>query len=178
MWTFCIVILTTLCIPFSAGYFDNQTSSELNSFFISSFRNFWAFSIAWVIFALDFGSWTFFDKILSHKLWLPLGKLSFCLFMVHPVLQSSLMSSQKQPISFDRLQMVNEISIHFSAKIFNKNNFQINNVLGDLSLAFVIAIFLHLFVEEPFTQLGKLISRNWSEKIEIKKIEDFKITVP
>jgi peptidoglycan/LPS O-acetylase OafA/YrhL len=111
MWTLCIITLTTVSVAFNADYLYNETSLELNSLFISTSRNFWAFSVSWVIFALDFGSCKWLGDFLSHKLWLPLGKLSFSIYLAHPVLQYALMSSQKQSISFDRLQMVSEISI-------------------------------------------------------------------
>lgn len=49
-----------------------------------------------------------------------------------------------------------------------------NNFCADISTTFLISILLHLLVEEPFTQIGKHVTRNWSRQSEVNKIDDAK----
>lgn len=106
MWTFTIIALSTILVAFNADYLYSETSPKLNAFFISTARNFWGVLIAWFVFALHFGSCKWLGDFMSHRFWMPLGKLSFSIYLTHPVLQYVLITSNKQPIDFGTLQLV------------------------------------------------------------------------
>lgn len=106
MWTLSFAALSFVGLTFILKYWDGQTSPVFNAFFLIAYRNIWALSMAWFIFAFEYGSWKWLGDVLSHKLWLPLGRLGLSLYLVHPALQIALLSSQKHPISYDSFQMV------------------------------------------------------------------------
>jgi peptidoglycan/LPS O-acetylase OafA/YrhL len=101
VWTAVIAFFATL------GLLNNEESS--NALFFSSNRNVWALFIVWFIFALDCGTLKRLGDFLSHKLWMPLGKLSYSIYMTHTLVQMALIVSQKQPTNFDVFRMVKQI---------------------------------------------------------------------
>lgn len=103
MWTFTCITFGTFLIT---KYLYGEIPQLMDSLTISTIRNFYGIVIAWMILKLEFGSWKWLGNFMSHKLWAPLGKLSFSLYLIHPVLQYTMMASRKQPIDFEKLQMV------------------------------------------------------------------------
>jgi hypothetical protein len=107
MWTVSIVIVAMIFFPYMCNVLNRSTSYVYSSFYITSFRSFWAMSLAWLIFALETGSAKWLRDLLSHRFWSPFGKLGLSLYLVHPTLQYALIISQKNAMNFDTLQMVN-----------------------------------------------------------------------
>jgi peptidoglycan/LPS O-acetylase OafA/YrhL len=106
MWILSVISIVGNTWAFVAGYWNDQLSLEYNALFTATYRFSWALPIAWWIYALDSGSGEKFNEILSHRFWIPLGKLGFCLYLVHPVFQYALLSSQTSPITFGMLEVV------------------------------------------------------------------------
>lgn len=111
MWTIAISVFAATSLTYVLKYLSDETSIAFNAFFIASSRNLWALSVAWFIFAFDCGSGRWINDFLSHRYWIPIGRIGLCLYLVHPVVQYASVSSQKQPISIDMLQMVSAIFI-------------------------------------------------------------------
>jgi peptidoglycan/LPS O-acetylase OafA/YrhL len=122
LWTLSLATLLSIHALISHGYF---TSFELNSFIISTHKNFGAVLFAWRVCALNSGSNKWFNDFLSWKFWLPLEKLSFSIFLVHPMIQYALISSQRQPNNFEA-QIVN-YKLNFSFSIFSELKYLKNN---------------------------------------------------
>jgi peptidoglycan/LPS O-acetylase OafA/YrhL len=82
------------------------------------------------------GGWV--GKFLGSRYWAPLSRLSYCGYLIHPVIMFYWYFAQQQYFDF---------SIPWYAM----------NFLGFLSMTFVAAAVLHLTVEAPVSNLVKLI---------------------
>lgn len=95
-----------ISLAFMSDYFLRETSKIINSTFLATYRMLWAVSMAWVIFAFDNGSFKWISWLFNHKLWIPIGKLSLSMYLIHPIVIAAQISSNKQPIDFELLLMV------------------------------------------------------------------------
>ena len=79
-----------------------------NALFLALIRNIWSFGIAVVSFVCYYGGCKPINDFLSHKCWMPVAKLGFSLYLVHPVLQHNLIGHKQQPLNLDTIPMVTE----------------------------------------------------------------------
>lgn len=121
-WSISIMLFVFIASSFLSGYFLHETSKLINSTFLATFRLLWTVSMAWVIFAFDNGSWKWISRIFNHKLWIPLGKLTLTMYLVHPIVIASRISSNKRPIDFEIFELVRTNIISHIRKI-NDDNF-------------------------------------------------------
>lgn len=107
MWILCIAVMSAVVFTINFLFNETETFYELNFLFIVTGRNIWAIVIAWIVFALHFGPCNKrLGDFMSHRFWMPLGKLTFCIYLTHPVVQYVLTSIQNKPIDYEKIPMV------------------------------------------------------------------------
>lgn len=103
-----IGVFTPVLAFVAQGIFLNDDSSpELHAIYLSSYNNVFGFFFAWLIIAFESGTIKWIDNFVLHKLWKPLGKLTFCIYMVHPVILSLQITTHTNVIDFDTTYIVN-----------------------------------------------------------------------
>lgn len=108
MWMFAFVTIA-LAAFISIIYDFIGKDFALNAFLISFSRIVWGVTIAWVIYACHSGYGGFVNKFLSSRLWIPVGRIGFSLYLVHPVLMYNF--AAMDPTNFDTSHMVKAIKI-------------------------------------------------------------------
>jgi len=90
-------------------YFEpDKEIPDVPRFLYAGFSRFaWATCVAWVIFSCVKGYGGPINAFLSWKIFIPLGRLGFCVFLVSLHLQMVLHLSFRQPITFENYSMVN-----------------------------------------------------------------------
>lgn len=78
----------------------------LNALFIGFVRILWGIAIAWIVFACHSGIGGFVNEFLSCRLWKPVGRIGYSLYLVHPVLMYNFNASKERPINLEMPQMV------------------------------------------------------------------------
>jgi peptidoglycan/LPS O-acetylase OafA/YrhL len=104
MWKSSITMF--LLLLSSIQYLKEKSSQELNSLFLGSGHILSSFPFAWTILGIDSGSCRKIGDFLSHKYWMPFGKLSYSIYMVHSVIQHALIFSNKQANKIGTSQLV------------------------------------------------------------------------
>ncbi|XP_054271668.1 nose resistant to fluoxetine protein 6-like [Macrosteles quadrilineatus] len=107
-----------------------------SALYISLHRVCWAVAVAWLIFACETDNAGLLRSFLASRLFQPLGRLAFSLYMVHGGIQYAMVASQQAPQYFSSLYMARD-------------------VLGELMLSIGQAVLLSLSVEAPFIRLEK-----------------------
>jgi peptidoglycan/LPS O-acetylase OafA/YrhL len=106
--------------------------------FFSMSRLTWALSISWIIFACHYGYGGPINSFLSIKSFIPLTRLSYCAYLIHPPIMQFFNYSQQALFHASGLTLV-------------------YIAIGHIFLTFFIAFGFTLFFEIPFVAVEKLI---------------------
>jgi peptidoglycan/LPS O-acetylase OafA/YrhL len=97
-------------------------------------RIFWCLSLAWIILACHLSYGGIFKRFLSLLIWMPISKLSFCIYLVHLPVQLVYLASIRSPQFFS--------SFRATYKFF-----------GDFGVSFFVALAWALMFEYPTLNL-------------------------
>ncbi|XP_070533929.1 nose resistant to fluoxetine protein 6-like [Ptychodera flava] len=97
-------------------------------------------AVAWVIFACATGNGGPVDSLLSWNAWSPLSRLTYCAYLVHPIVMYLYYWSRKTVINYTELNMI----YYFVA---------------NLVLSYAVAFVVSLAIESPMIGLEKIIFR-------------------
>ncbi|XP_058444050.1 nose resistant to fluoxetine protein 6-like [Malaya genurostris] len=136
--------LMLMCI--FGGYPLNQFDSENNpiiadALYESAKHVMWAVSTSWIIFACTNGYAGPVNKILCLSVWQPLGKLSYCMYLVHLPVQMILTGSLRTVRHFSDLHTI-------------------HTFWGDFMFTAFVSIIWTLCFEIPFGNLDMLLLRS------------------
>lgn len=129
-------MLTVIFIPIN-WHTPYVSETKIETTLYQTFHAFfWSLSIAWIIFACCHNYGGFINHFLSHPFWLPLSRLSFCMYLVHLQMQHIMIASRKTS------GYLNDFTI-------------LNAFCGDVGFAFLIGLVWSLMFECPFNILTK-----------------------
>ena len=166
-------VFAVICLYcFVCSSLNDDSSSVSHAIFVAAMQNMTGIIFAWLILVFESGTFSCIDNFVLHKIWKPLGRLTFCIYLVHPVIINFYILKRKELIDID-----NDYTVSFSIfspdnKKFLNSPFQLSIIFAVLPLTFVFSIITHLLVEVPFTKvqvcfssyLSQLISKNTSDK--------------
>lgn len=113
--------------------------SRTEALFYNAFcRSAYSVGLAWLIYVCETGHGGFLTKLLSWKLWIPLSRLTYCAYLVHPMLIHGYYQSYQKAFHFTELVAV-------------------TNFMGFLLMSYGLAFAFSLVFESPFMNLEKLI---------------------
>lgn len=124
------------------GLYGRHLSIEATATYVALSRITWAIGISWILIACHTNNAGFLNKLLSLKVWVPLSRLSFCAYLLNPLLINSVYLQSESAVHVDFLPTVSENHIQkFLQDILNKTDCFIvseNNVsrnrIDDLSV--------------------------------------------
>ncbi|BET00700.1 transferase activity, transferring acyl groups other than amino-acyl groups [Nesidiocoris tenuis] len=117
---------------------DYVYNKWLSSTYIGSYRLFWGLGLAWIILACDNGWGGPVNRFLSWNIFGPLGRLTYCIYLVHVGVMLVGVGSTRN-------------SIYYS------DFFQAHSFLGDMVLCVAVAAAFSLLMESPLMILEKLV---------------------
>ncbi|XP_066923938.1 nose resistant to fluoxetine protein 6-like isoform X3 [Clytia hemisphaerica] len=135
---FCVVYA-----PYFRAYqFAGEHYSKAENVIYGSMSEFtWALVVAWVLYACHNGFAGFINTFLSWKCWIPLSRLTFGAYLLHPLV-------------IFYFFLVQENSFHF------QNNIFAFAYVSNLFFSFVMAFILAMSVEYPVMNLEKLLFKH------------------
>ncbi|OAD61800.1 Nose resistant to fluoxetine protein 6 [Eufriesea mexicana] len=120
------------------GIVNKNISINTSMLYTSLSRTCWAFGISWLVIACCTNNGGIVNKILSYSGWIPLSKLTYCTYLLNPIIVLSFYSFNNYTIFIDVL-----------SSIFM--------FLGTIIICYISAILLSLISEVPFITLQRLI---------------------
>ncbi|XP_055844711.1 nose resistant to fluoxetine protein 6-like isoform X2 [Episyrphus balteatus] len=82
-----VLSLGTLLAIVFAPHFSLKSSYTVSVFHAAIYEGLkrvsWSIALAWIVFACHFGFGSKVNSILSHPYWQPLGRLTYCMYLVH-----------------------------------------------------------------------------------------------
>ncbi|XP_074654644.1 nose resistant to fluoxetine protein 6-like isoform X2 [Tubulanus polymorphus] len=138
----CIAAVCCLAPLYGIYYSYNgyPLSQVASSTYQALFRASWAVGLGWVIFACLTGYGGIVNSILSWKALIPLSRLTYCAYLVHPVIMFVVYLSLRRPVYADNL-------------------FVIYYFLGHVVMSYMVALVASLAFESPMIGLEKLLLR-------------------
>ncbi|XP_059484177.1 nose resistant to fluoxetine protein 6-like [Neocloeon triangulifer] len=109
-----------------------------NAAYASLHRVGWALTVAWVIVGGCTTRFGILQPLLQIHAFLPLSRLTYCAFLTHGAVQLYTLATLRQPefMSFPKLFWM---------------------ASGDITISFIIALFVHLFFEAPLGGIQKML---------------------
>uniref|UniRef100_A0A1I7UTZ5 NRF domain-containing protein n=1 Tax=Caenorhabditis tropicalis TaxID=1561998 RepID=A0A1I7UTZ5_9PELO len=147
--------LVVFCL-FSTYDYDKRVYWSV--FIRASYYNFsrlaWSLAVSWAIIANHMGWGGPIDAFMSHPMWQPFGRLSYCAYIVHYVVLYLYLS-------------IGDVSIHFYSTFQIFIYYSVPTTL----LSYIFAFFWSCFFEIPFLKLEKMLIETI---ISTKKVDDIK----
>ncbi|XP_015175156.1 PREDICTED: nose resistant to fluoxetine protein 6 isoform X2 [Polistes dominula] len=118
------------------GIYRRRVSILASVFYIALGKIAWAIGIAWIVIACCTNNGGILNRILSFKVWIPLSRLTYIVYLINPILITSIQSFSETPSHIDFLQ--NGLSF-----------------LGYIMVNFICSYLLSLMFETPYLLLVK-----------------------
>ncbi|XP_076353848.1 nose resistant to fluoxetine protein 6-like isoform X2 [Tachypleus tridentatus] len=134
----CWLVAAGLCLSVVYGTYHVDMSNSTNSFYNTLSHTAWAVGVGWVIYACVTGHGGFIDTLLSWKFWIPLSRLTYCAYLIHPLVMYWYYLSSKTTMYVTHPLMV-------------------INFLAFLVVSYSLALVASLAFESPMMALEKLI---------------------
>ncbi|KAG8289170.1 hypothetical protein J6590_003508 [Homalodisca vitripennis] len=139
LWTLAVASMAwALFGGHSLFLLDSPYSRWQSSLYIGFYRLFWSAGIAWLILACTTGYGGFLNKIFSLPVWVPLGRLTYCIYLTHVAVILYSIGGMRKPQHFSYYNMILKF-------------------LGELIISTILAAILSLMIEAPLMVLEKVI---------------------
>ncbi|GIY20664.1 nose resistant to fluoxetine protein 6 [Caerostris extrusa] len=139
------IVASTITLACMYGLYHRDQSRVEIAFYNSFSRTCFAFGLAWVIFVCVTDQGGVVNNILSWKALIPLSRLTYCAYLVHPIVEILYFASVKQLIHFQHITLV----IYF---------------LGFLFVSYAAALVTSLLFESPVIRLERLIRNKFTAR--------------
>ncbi|KAG8035844.1 hypothetical protein G9C98_002970 [Cotesia typhae] len=102
LWLFWII--GSMCnIITLFGLYGRHLSIATTAVYVAVSRITWAIGISWLLIACQTNNAGFINKLLSLKVWIPLSRLSYCAYLLNPLLINSIYLQSESAIHIDFL---------------------------------------------------------------------------
>ncbi|XP_043488913.1 nose resistant to fluoxetine protein 6-like [Polistes fuscatus] len=118
------------------GLYRRRVSGLGAVFYTALSRTVWAIGIAWVVIACCTNNGGIVNRILSWKVWIPLSRLTYAVYMINPILIIS-------------VNLYSETSLHFELLPFFISG------VGYVVVSYICAYVVSLMFEMPYVSLMK-----------------------
>ncbi|CAI5442428.1 unnamed protein product [Caenorhabditis angaria] len=109
----------------------------------------YALALGWVVFACTTGNGGPVDTILSWRLFVPLSKITFCAYLLHPIMLQIYNLSRPQPFHFTTFGQM------------------LRHTVEAVVASYLMAFFFALAFEKPFTKIDEMLLPS-TKKVEVK----------
>ncbi|KAI1292044.1 Nose resistant to fluoxetine protein 6 [Halotydeus destructor] len=136
-WTAAITLNLAILFsmaPANMGYLPSDAMAALYS---STSRTLWATTLAWVTYACLAGRGGVINSFLSWKVWVPLSRLTYSAYLIHPIVMVSFYGSRQTTFEFSHFLML-------------------YLTLGHLVLTYALSFILSTLIESPIVALEKI----------------------
>ncbi|XP_062596125.1 O-acyltransferase like protein-like isoform X2 [Saccostrea cucullata] len=104
-WIIALICLSSLVFGSTELYRGHKFSTAVSALYNSLSTTTWGLGVAWIIFACSIGYGGFINTFLSARLWSPLSRLTYCAYLVHPVIIHVYIMSQRDTFYYTDINM-------------------------------------------------------------------------
>ncbi|GFT13903.1 nose resistant to fluoxetine protein 6 [Nephila pilipes] len=135
-----LAALSSASVVFATGFWYrvHRPSAFETLLYAAFYKVAFTGGVAWMTFCCITGHGGIINKILSWKVWRPMGKLTFLIYLIHPILQVSYIANFRTIQEFTHIQLILQ-------------------GFGYFVMSMLLAVICNLLVESPFANLEKII---------------------
>ncbi|XP_067661104.1 nose resistant to fluoxetine protein 6-like [Haliotis asinina] len=137
-WASAAAICLAVLYGLDGDSHGHKLSHSVAALYNTVARTAWAVGVAWVIIACATGNGGFVNTLLSWEAFIPLSRLTYCTYLVHPVIMELYYFSQRQ------LFYVSDLNMAYC-------------FLGNMGISYAVAAIVSLTFESPMMGLEKAI---------------------
>jgi peptidoglycan/LPS O-acetylase OafA/YrhL len=139
-WTLsALVIAVVILSPYPLLQKNYQEYSLIADASFDAFKRVaWCMAVGWIIIACQLNCGGFVKRFLTLSIWMPISKLSYCIYLVHILIQLVYMASIRSPMYFSDFRVI--------YKFF-----------GDFAMAFIFAFLIAVTFEYPTLRIIKIL---------------------
>ncbi|XP_052092431.1 nose resistant to fluoxetine protein 6-like [Mytilus californianus] len=130
----------------------DRLSTDVAALYTATHRMVWGACVCWVIFACATGNGGIINTILSWKVFVPLSRLTYCAYLVHPIVIYYYLLRRQRLIHFSDTEVTYEF-------------------LGHVVLSYAVALVASLVFESPMMGLEKALLKRKERKDEIVNVK-------
>ncbi|XP_064616949.1 nose resistant to fluoxetine protein 6-like [Liolophura sinensis] len=113
-------------------------SPDINALYMGTSRFAWSLGLAWVALACATGKGGPVNDILSWRVWAPLGRLTYCAYLFHPLVLFCYYGNKRKTVHYTDIEL---------STVF----------VGNLTLSYAVAFLVSMIVEALMLSLEKLV---------------------
>lgn len=119
-WSFSILLLLTVILSQYPLQQENFEDNPLiaDAFYDAFKRIAWCLALTWIIIACQLNYGGIINRFLSLPVWLPISKLSFCIYLIHLPIQLIYLGSIRSPQYFSNFRAFYKFFGDFSVSFF------------------------------------------------------------
>ncbi|XP_059481023.1 nose resistant to fluoxetine protein 6-like [Neocloeon triangulifer] len=137
-WALCLAVLYAVVFgSYDIFQYGRENDSMEAALYGGLHRPAWALAVGWIIFACNCGYGGWITTFLSARVFQPLSKLSYSIFLTHYIVLMVNTGRMRTAVYVDEYTLLHMF-------------------LGDILLVFAISLVLYLFVEAPLFELVKI----------------------
>jgi peptidoglycan/LPS O-acetylase OafA/YrhL len=139
-----LAFLLVYCVTgFQARLLKHNNTQFEDALWLAVNRPLWGGILAWVTFTCLTGAGGWVTDILAAPLWLPISRLTFCAYLLHPIVLNTFYNTLKHPVYYQ-----DGIAVFY--------------FLGSAIVSYLAAAAVAVTVELPFAQMEEVFaSRRW-----------------
>lgn len=135
-------LMTLMGAVVTFGVYGPVTGATLTpgiaALYNATYRSVWGVVVSWIVFACVTGHGGFINTLLSWEAFVPLGRLTYCVYLVHPILLYYYTATTRQTI-------------------YVTNNTLGYAFIGTLVLSHMLAFLVSVVLEAPMKELEKVV---------------------
>ncbi|XP_069121441.1 nose resistant to fluoxetine protein 6-like [Argopecten irradians] len=137
-WTVSLTCVTSVVYGTLEENKGHLNSLQVDGVYNALSKTAWSLGLAWIVFACNTGYGGIITQFLSSPLWGPFGRLTYCAYLIHPIMMYAFILNQRYPIYFTDVNMIYMF-------------------LGHWLMSYGLAFFVSLAFEAPMIGLEKAI---------------------
>ena len=105
-WTFTVVSTLGVILAMFPANNGHIPDVHIAAAYSATSRIIWSLGLSWITFASMHSYGGFIQTFLSFKVWVPLSRLTYCAYLVHPIIIAIFYGSRHQTFDYSTYLMV------------------------------------------------------------------------
>lgn len=159
-WTLSVGVLLYLLY----GLFKIELTKFAAAAYSSLSHSAWAMALAWIVIACSTGNGGYLNKFLSATCLYPFSRVTYCAYLVHPIVIRAYALNSDAPLHMGTDSMVKYIFLKFQAA-FNHFPLQVIIFFGQTCASYLLSFVVSLSFEAPVCALLRIFARHNNNSI-------------